>query len=79
MSALTYHQAPTFNETQRVQGAILGAVCDDTALVGTLASLARGLATTESMFRSCIRDLLAADWIAVEADGHGQLTIRQLS
>ena len=61
---------------QAVQDAILAAVADGTVLIGTAATLARGLGATVTDFRAGLRELLETERIAVTTEPRGQVTIR---
>ena len=60
-----------------VSEAIIEALAGDTALIGTLRTLADSLGVTTTVLRTGLRRLLEAEQIVVRAGAHGQLTIRR--
>jgi hypothetical protein len=59
-----------------VAEAILEALADDTALIGTLRTVAHSFGVSMTAFRATLRSLLEAEKIVVRAGPKGQLTIR---
>ena len=79
MCAIESQQCPVSEGVRRVRAVILDIVGDDTVLLGTLPGLARGLGTTVPVLLLCLRELLMAGRITVEADTNGRLVIRDPS
>jgi hypothetical protein len=69
-------QAPQIDEHGRSENLIMDAIADGTVLVGSMATLARGLGVKVTDLRSTLRELLGARKIAVTTEMHGQLTVR---
>jgi hypothetical protein len=62
---------------EAVSEAILEALADDTALIGTLRTLAHSFGVPSTAFRATLRTLLETEKIVVRAGPKGQLTIRR--
>jgi hypothetical protein len=69
-------QAPQIDEHRRSENLIMDAIADGTVLVGSMATLARGLGVKVTDLRSTLRELLGARKIAVTTETRGQLTVR---